>query len=347
MASLVRQPRAWIDLGTGQMPVISAQWTRKAVRASDTFSVKVAIGTSRQYGMDYPQIADYQPQDATLYAATQIGGGDKQQVMVGQVDKPEIDWDSQTATFSGRDKSASLSTNRRSQKFLNQSSTDVVNTIAQSHGLTASFVGVSGFAGKVFSDTVHLTLNRSDYEIVSDLAEREGYRWYVDGSTLYFEPKGQQSGSYAFTYQPPVPGQSYAVGTCYGLKTSRNTTAAAPTQVTVKSWNRKDKKLYKTTKSIGGVGSDVVAEYHHNEKTQAQVESLAQSRLDNMTRHDCSASWSAPADLTLDVHEGASLSGTGTIYDQSYQIDEASFEMGWDGSFEMKLTCKTAVSGRS
>ncbi len=348
MASLYRVPRAWLDIGGGQMPVTSATWTRKGIRAADTFSVTLPIGTARQFGFDYPQLADFQPEDAMLYAAAMPGGGDNQLVMTGHVDTPEIDFDAQTVTLTGRDKSASLTTNRRSQKFLNQSSTDIVSTIAQSRGLGVSFVGVQGMAGKVFGDFVHLTLNRSDYQIVNDFAEREGFRWYVDGSTLYFEPKGQQGGSYAFTYRPPITGQSYGVGDCWGLKASRNKTAAAPTTVTVKSWNRKDKKLYTATKSMGGIGSDVVAEYHHNEKNQAQVESLAQSRLDNHVRHDCKASWTAPGDLNLDVHEKASLSGTGTIYDQTYDIDDVTFSMAHsDEVFTMALNCKTAVAGRS
>ncbi len=346
MVVLVRQPRAFIDLGGGPMPVKSCEWTRKSVRAADTFSVSLPVGKAAQFGFGYAEFADFQPEEATISASSQIGGGDLTQVMTGQIDKPEIDWDKQTVTISGRDKSASLTENRRSQAFKNQMSSDIVSTIAQSRGLGVSFVAGTGFAGKVFADYVFHALNQSDYHIVSDLAEREDYRWYVDGSTLYFEPKEQLTDVYPFTYIPPSVG-SYGIGDCWGLKTSRNKTAAKPHQVTVKSWNSKDKKLYKSTASMGGIGSDIAVEYHHNGKNMDQVTKLANSRLDNLTRHDCSASWSAAGDLSLDVRQKTQLGGTGTIYDQTYDIDEVRFSMDWDAVFTMALSCKSRVSGRS
>jgi hypothetical protein len=54
-----------------------------------------------------------------------------------------------------------------------------------------------------------------------------------------------------------------------------------------------------------------------------------------------------PGDLTCDVRQTLTLSGTGTIYDQDYEIDGVDFEMSWDSGFLMTIEAKSPKAGRT
>lgn len=349
MAVTVRQPRCWLLVNGAAIPCLSAEVTRKSKRSADTFSASMAIGTTQMFGMGLADWADYQPGDVSIIFATQAGAGDQTVMITGTIDTPAINWDDMTVAVSGRDKSGPLTEKRRSQKFLNQKASDIASQIAQDHGLSASVVPTSDNAGKTYSsDTAHIVLNRSDFEIMSDLADGQGYRWYVDGTTLYFEPKEQDSDVYSATWYPPGAVAPYGVASIYSLGTHRNMTAAKPHNLTVASWHHHDKKQYTSTATAGGVGSEPVEiDHHHNMRNQDQVNKLAASRLADAIRHDCNVTATGPGDLTVNARMKFQLSGTGTIYDQTYDIDSVAFQMGWDRFFEMTIEAKIAMSGRS
>ena len=343
----VRQPRVWLSVGGNQIPCLSATVTRKSERSADTFSAELSIQQTAQFKMGYAEWADYQPSDVEILMAVEIGE-DPVSMITGQIDEPKIDWSECTVSVSGRDKSGSLTEKRRSQKFQNQKSGDIVSTIAQDHGLTASVSDSGSMAGKIYDqDTVHLLLNRSDHEVLSDLAEREGFRWYVDGSSLYFEPKSTDNGDFTVQWVPPGSDGTPGTATVTHLETHRNMTAAKPHTMAVRSWHHRDKKKYDGVTNAGGIGSDAVAvEHHHNGRNQDQVDSLSKARLSQAIRHDCNISVKAPADLSVDARQKLNLTGTGTIYDQSYDIDEVEFTIAWGSAAEMSINAKTAKSGR-
>jgi phage protein D len=341
----VRYPRCWLSVNGAMIPCIKAEVCRKSKRASDTFSATLSITEATKYGITLQEWADWQPVDVSVVMSSAFGEADRQVMVTGKVDKPEIHWTEMHVSVSGRDKSASLTEKKRNQKFQNKKASEIVSEIAKDHGLTAVVTDTGDHAGKKYdADLTHLVLNRSDYEVISDLAEREGYRWFVDGTSLYFEPKETQSDVFAVHYTPPTP-DAYATGNIIELTTSRNMTAARPQKVTVKSWHHRDKKAYQAEADADGVGDPVEYEHHHNLRSQDQVEKLAKSRLHNAKRHDCSVSIRMPGDLNLDVRQKLQLFGTGTIYDQTYDIDELRFVMGWGEAFTMHISSKAPKGG--
>lgn len=343
----VKYPRCFLSIGGVMIPCISAQVSRKAKRAADTFSAEFSATAAAKLGWPLSKWADFEQTEASVVMSSEPAGGDQRTMVTGMVDTPEIDWKENKISVRSRDKSASLTEKKRSQKSQNKKSADIVQDIAQDHGLTVSATSGDDNAGQMYDqDTAHHILNRSDYEVLNDLAEREGYRWYVDGSTLYFEPDDQTNGTFSIHWVPPQTGQP-ATANIPDMKTKRNMTAARPQKHTAKSWHKKDKKLYTHTESLSGSGNAVEHEHHHQGLNQAQVTKLAKSRLKNAARHDMQVSISdMPGDLTCDVRMTLQLSGTGTIYDQSYDIDEVGFEMGWDG-FKMSIEAKGMKAGRS
>ncbi len=342
----LRSPRVWLSLAGTQIPCLSATVTRKSERKADTFSAELDIFDTALSGFGLAEWADYQPVDVQVMMALDALSAPTSMI-TGMIDEPRINWDEMTVTVAGRDKSASLIERRRSQKFANQKSSEIVSTIAKDHGLSVSATDSSDLAGKIYDqDTNHLVLNRSDYEVLSDLAEREGFRWYVDGTTLYFEPKGGGSTNAVFYWYPPGVLAAYGVATITKLTTHRNMTAAKPHKLNVASWHHKDKKRYLGTGSAGGVGDSIDIEHHHNGKTQAQADKLANSRVKDAIRHDCNIIIVAPADFSLDVRQQIELRGTATIYDQPYDTDSIIFEVAWAQGAEMTINGKIAKAGR-
>lgn len=346
-SSNLNAPKAWLVVNGISIPCEAATVTRKSERTADTFSATILINISAALGMSLAEWADYQPGDVSVVMSTDPTGADKTTMILGTIDEPTINWLEMTVSVSGRDKSGSLSETRRSQKFQNQSSSDIVNKIASDHGLTAAATSLSAFAGKIYTqDTVHLTLNRSDHEILSDLAEREGFRWYVDQNTLYFEPKTSQANSFALKWCPPGVVAPYGVASFSDLRTSRNMTAAKPHRMNVNSWNHKDKQKYAGTASAGGIGDPITIDHQHNGKTQAQADALAASRIKSATRHECTILAQCPGNLTVDARQSLPLSGTGTIFDQTYEIDSVEFDFISGGGLTMSIEAKTAKAGR-
>ncbi len=339
-------PRIYLKIGGASIPCISATVTRHAKRSPDTFTAEFPIDMSARYGMGIAFWADYQPQDATVVMSSAADGSDQRDMVTGTIDTPTIHWLKNTVSVTSRDKSAGLAEKKRNKKYANQKSSDIVSDIAQDANLTPSVQSTPDDSGQKWDqDTVHLTLDRSDYETLDDLANREGFRWYVDGNTLYFEPDDQSNGNFQVHYTPPTHEQM-ASGNLIELTTSRNMTAARPHQFTVKSWHHKDKKVYTDTESTGGAGDQITYEHHHNGRNQQEVQNLVKARLKNATRHDMEVHIHMPGDLTCDVRQKLSLTGTGTIYDQGYDIDMVEFEMSWGAGFTMEIDAKNQKEGR-
>ena len=341
----VRRVRCWVRIGGVLVPALKTHVTRKSKRSADTFSASLSIRLTKRVGFDYAQWADFQPTDVTI--VNQVTAGNPVDMVTGQVDEPVINWKDGTVGISGRDKSASLIEKRSSQKFPNNKISEVVKTFAQNHGLTPSIVETDAIAGKTYNkDTVHLQIDKTDFEAMSDLADSVGYRWYVDGTSLVFEPKEQGSDVAQFYWYPPGTRAAYIVSNCTDLRTARNMTAAKPHNVKVKSWNHEQKKLVVGEKNSGGVGDAIDITHFHNGRTKDQADRIANSRLKDAIRHDCNVTISAVADLSMTARKKASLVGTGTIYDQVYDVDSVEIDTSWQSGATMDLECKAPKAGR-
>ena len=346
----VRQPRVYISIGGAMIPALTATVTRKATRHADTFSAELSVTEATKFGFDCATWADWDPdQDVSVVMSAMAGGGDQTVMITGKIDLPVLTMETQTVSISGRDKSGGLTEKKRNQKFQNQKASDIVSTIAKDHGLNPVIVDTGDFAGKVYTqDLATLALNRADYEVLSQLAQREGYRWYVEGDDLVFEPKEAGGyGTYAIQYTPPGAGSAaYSVGNVITLKLGKDSTASRPQKVTAAGWHHGNKKLYKATANASGKGTTVEHRLHLNGNNQSQLEKKAKSHLNDMIRHELNLTATLPGDLSLDPHMALSLTGTGTIYDTTYQIDEVEFSMGWDDGFEATVHAKGSKSGR-
>lgn len=343
----VRAPRVWLKISGMMLPCISASVLRKSERHADTFEAELSVNETAAVGFGYAEWADYQPVDVEIVAS--LDGSTPVSLITGQIDEPDIHWGECTVSMKGRDKSAPLTEKRRSQQFKNQKSSDIVSTIASDHGLGSTVTNTQGFAGKLYdTDFVHLILNHaSDHDVLSRLADREGFRWYVEGKSLAFEPRGTDADVYKVQWVPPDGQSRPGFANCLDLRTHRNMPAARPHSVTVKSWNHKEAKKHEGNAKSEGVGDTAEIEHHHNGRDKSGVDGISKSRLKAAIRHDCNVVVKAPADLSVTPRMKMQLGGTGTIFDQLYDIDTVTFDLGWEPGATMTVAGKIAKSGRS
>jgi hypothetical protein len=239
-----RSVAGFLSVGGQNMPCSHLTVTKTGKRRGDTFHAEIPIDASAGFAESF-----WASQTSIQATAIFSVGGQQQAMITGSVDELSIDWINRSVQVSGRDMSSVLTESRVNKKYANQTSAQIVQDLAQMSGLQAQVSSSMGddVSKKYDIDTVHLLLNRTPFEAISILAEREGVRWFVDGNTLYFGTS-QSGGTYPIEYQPPQSG--YVTANTMRLTTRRNLVAAKAVESTAKSWHHKDKKLYQHTAKV-------------------------------------------------------------------------------------------------
>lgn len=342
-SSGVRQAVAgFLSIAGQNMPCASLSATKSGKRRGDTFYATIPIDASGGFSEGF-----WASQESVEAEAVFSAGGLTRSLVSGNIDEISIDWINRSVQVCGRDKSALLTESRVNKDYTNQKSSDIVKDLAKTAGLEAQVLtGGDDVSKKYDIDTVHLLLNRTPFEAISVLAEREGVRWFVDGNTVYFGAVASGS-AYPIEYQPPQLG--YMKANAMRLTTRRNFVAAGSVESTVKSWHHKDKKLYEYTAKARGQKRLLGYEQHFPGMNQQEVETLAKSRANEAIRHEMCIELDMPGDLTLDVTQQIQLTGTGTAFDQAYDIDDLTFTFGSgeEGFLSMSIIGKSASEGRS
>jgi hypothetical protein len=340
-------PRVWISIGGATIPCISARVHRKAERNANEFTATVAISASSKFGLDFSSWASMEKTDVSIMMATD---SNQREMIQGTCDFVQMNVMQNTVTVSGRDNAAKLINAKANISLKNKSVQEAIEEIVKPLGLSAQVSGGddSGKVGKKYvQDTTLLIADKSAFAAISGIADREGARWYVEGKTVYFDAGGSSTGGGSFTlnYTPPRPGQP-ARGNILDLQLGRNMEASRPHKSKVSGFNKYEKKLIIKTYKADGSGDPVEYKHHHNGHQEENIKAIAKSRLEDTIRHEMNVSATLHIDLSVDVRQQLQLSGTGSIYDQSYDIDDAVFSIGWEQPATVHLTCRSKKEGR-
>lgn len=158
---------------------------------ADTFSVTFAIGPPPLCGIVFWASLSSAYLEITL---TTGPASELITLVTGKLDSMTIDPVNGTVSVEGRDLSASLVDNFSQRDFINQTASEIVDTVARNHGLDAVVSSTSGSVGRYVADNyTKLSLGqfsrfRSDWDLVVELARENSYDIFVVGQTLYFQP---------------------------------------------------------------------------------------------------------------------------------------------------------------
>jgi phage protein D len=111
-------------------------------------------------------------------------------LIYGRVDDVDYDPVNATLTLTGRDLTAAFIDAKVTIQFQNMTSSQIASQLAISHGLSYSGPVTKTVAGTYYAyDRVSMTDQRSEWDILTWLAQQEGFNCYVKGKTLHFAPQ--------------------------------------------------------------------------------------------------------------------------------------------------------------
>src|SRR6202023_2926718 len=153
ITSGVRAPRAQVMIGGQSFCVLSAAVNQEATRRSSTMFASCALNT-------------FPGGDAFLAGLSDNKGSvsiDGVSLCDGEWDSATIGYDGTVVTLTRRDSSTSLHERKSSEKFNNQTRSDIVKTVAKRNNLQVQADQLPLLAGKLFQiDWAKLTDGVSD-----------------------------------------------------------------------------------------------------------------------------------------------------------------------------------------
>lgn len=284
--------------------------------------------------------------EPSIVGAVEAGSGSGE-LFIGTADNIEPDFTRGTIKLSARDKSKGPIGKKSIEDFRNKTPAEIVQEIAGRHGLAAVIEGAAtGFAGRKQQkeDFVHLTHHISEWTLVQHLADREGLVAFVQKNKLFFvEIDSALFGGVNVVFVPPTR-RSHALGNEIDLSCSRNLEAGKRCKCKVRSWNVKKKQAIEGTAEAGSGEGERELEYSHPQLEEDQARRIAEKRVREVTRQEMCCRVTMPGQASVSPPMKLNLSGTGTIFDQTYFIDNAHHRVG--NGYRMSLTAKNSLGGK-
>lgn len=267
-------------------------------------------------------------------------------LIVGLADSIDIDTTHGLIEIEGRDLCAGLIEARVQQTFSNQTSSEIAEGFAQSQGLAADVAQTTTPVGRYYqSEHDQVALDQfcratTQWDLLVFLAQHEGFDVWASGSTLHFQP----------AVVSPVT-QTILPADCMSLRMHRALTLASDIEVVVKSWNSRQQSAFvqvarQSGQHAGGGRQTQRYVYVRPNLLADQALQLAQRILADLSRHERLVQLTMPGDLVLTPRSMVAIGGTGTDFDQVYQIAEIEREFSLGRGFvqHVKIKNSTVIS---
>lgn len=273
-------------------------------------------------------------------------------LIVGNVDEQAFDPTARTIELHGRDLTALLIDTSASENFLNRLSSDVATTLALRHDLTPQVTKTAKTVGGYYKDVVASLShgNKSEWDILCELANLEGFVVYVKGRTLYFGPQ-QTAEPYPLTWHQPTEDQNFPQ--FFGTRLSFSKRLHLSGGIIVKAANF-NMKTGKTQVAFYPPGSASKVEVPQASKSSPQLYTvrakpsampdqlmqIAKAKYDQVLQHEMNLSTAMPADNVLSAGMQVTVSGTGTAFDQRYFVCEVTRRLDMHEGYTMRIEAK-------
>ncbi len=306
----VRQPGLQVLVnGAPLAGVYEAEIHANAYLAADRFAFRSALSA------DDISVWSAIPLQVEIQAGID---GAWQSLIIGQGDMLHIDPIAGTVDLAGRDSTALFIAAQTHDSFENLTSSDVASLLASRHGLAASVAPTMELIGRFFqAGHTRTALSQhgratTEWDVLSWLAQQEGYDVWVSGMTLYFQPSSLPSGSVAVSPDD-----------CISMEMSRDLAIGAGGSLQVQSWNCALQQVVSASAMYGNGapnGASMITLRPNLAPADAQL--LAQRIASQLSSHERRVSFEAPADLVTAPRMQLQLYGTNTDFDGGYTIYE-------------------------
>ena len=269
-------------------------------------------------------------------------------LIVGLADRIDIDAVHGVVEIEGRDFCAGLIEARIQQTFSNQTSSEIALGLAHGQGLVPDVARTTTPVGRYYqSEHDQVALDQfcratTQWDLLVFLAQHEGFDVWVSGTTLHFQPTVVPSVSR--TIQP---------ADCISLRMQRALTLANDIEVVVKSWNSREQSAFVQVARQSGYQTKSSLKtqryvYVRPNLLADQALQLAQRILSDLSCHERVVQLTMPGELMLAPRSMVAIGGTGTDFDQVYQIAEVERELSVEHGFVQQVKAKnTTVTSTS
>jgi len=266
----------------------------------------------------------------------------------GTVD--EIDYDPVEGLIEvrGRDLTHLFIDAKTTEKFQNQTASQVATALALRHGLSTQTTPTKTPIGKYYEiDSAHINDARTEWELLNYLARVEQYVVYVQGQTLVFQPQPTPDSAtpYPVVWTPPSKTLGYAQAAVESIRFQRATTLSHGVVVTVKSWNDAAQHAFTVSyppAQSQSKSSEAPQMYAYSIANMTPQKALqhAQAKYREIMQHEMKLSLTLPGNDDLNRNSVIQVSGTGTDYDQAYYPDTITRRFSLDQGYRMEVNAK-------
>ena len=342
----VRKPRLGATANGKRIDhlLLSGTVTNNSYYQADTFRFTVALEESGEFTPSF--WADDGKIEMEIFAGFGTSIQPNKSLILGRVDGIDIDLMDRTVSVNGRDYTADLIESKTTEKYPNQTASEIVSSVASKHGLNPVVTPTSVLVGKYYKgEHARLTDQTTEWTLLTYLAEQEGMEVYVQGRDLVFEPPKSATAASKWTvkYEPSRDGrpprssvERFEMRLDKGLNRDIS--------VKVISWNQKSKRAFEATSQTRlmkstGVGGLPRTPYVFRIPglTKEQALREAEKRLREITRHLRQIDLRMPGHPDINPRSILVVQGTGTTFDDSYRIDEITREIDQNNGFIMSL----------
>lgn len=277
-------------------------------------------------------------------------------LLAGRADEVQIALDDRTVSLRGRDYTADLIEYRLAEKYPNKTSSEIVRTVAGLVGLGADVAETQALAGSYYkAEHAQLADETTAWNLITYLAEREGFDALVQGRTVIFKPPPAEASAPHWTirYDPGEPGAPAPRAPVGGLTLTKGLTISRDIVVKVISWSSGKKRAVeglsrsRLGRAKGASGrSEPAVNYVFRipNLTQDQADAEARRRAEDLTKNLRSIDVETAALPGLDIRSIVRLTGTGGSFDlPSYHLDEISWRISQGAGFTMSLRARNII----
>ena len=278
------------------------------------------------------------------------GANDLQSLTYGRVDDITYNPVARTLEVSGRDLTAAMIDTKTTEKFQNLTASQIAINVANRHGLTPVVTATKLKVGKYYQlDQNKMNVQRSEWDLLTGLAQEESFNVYVKGKTLHFEPQPLPNvNPYVLRFIAPTANSNAYALNAISLNFSRALNLARGVVVIVNSHSMKTGKNISVkfpSKSITirpGESAPTAQVYAYKFASMDYEKALkkAQQIHADITQHEVKLSAELPADTILSVANLIQVIGTNTSFDQNYYPESITREMSMESGYKMQITAK-------
>ena len=335
---------------------ISVSATTNNYYQSDVFSAEFAIKSKADL-----QFWAGQPR-AVIDIQMTLDGNAWSSILIGECDKVSIIPFSGQVSVNGRDLTARFIEAKTQETFANQTSSEVAQTLAARHGMTAVVTPTTTLVSRFYQDDYteislgQFSRSTTEWDLLTNLAKHEGFDCFVSGLVLYFKARVDPASTPWVVAADPY--STPEVCNVSDLRLERSLTLARDIVVEVRSWDSRNQRGFtKTAKAIGAKGAQAAssgkgpAAQRYSivlpNLTEDQAQKKANSILHEMSKHERTISFHAPGDLVLSPRCMVQVTGTQTEFDQAYYVDSVARHISLNEGFSMDVTAKNRSADSS